>query len=231
MPASSARMPRPTGLSLTATRSWADNGDYIPQESELGPLSNANFGTLVTTTTYSPDLLTGNRPYSWQGSLQVQQELGRGLALNVGYFRTWYGNQARDQKPRGDRRRTSSLLRHGAGQCVAAWRRREPDLRLLRREAGARFGQSDTLIDLASKYGDPSQVFNGVDVNLTARLGGGRYVQAGLSTGSTTSDTCYANDRPDLLPEGRSTVGPEDVRILQQSAPRGRAGRSSKPWW
>jgi hypothetical protein len=72
----------------------------------------------------------------------------------------------------------------------------------------AMFGKSDTLIDLASKYGDPSQVYNGFDLNLTARLGGGRYAQAGMSTGSTTRDTCYTNDRPDLLPEGRTAVDP-----------------------
>ena len=46
----------------------------------------------VQTTTYDDDVLTGNRPYNWQGSLQLQQQLWSGVALNVGYFRTWYGN-------------------------------------------------------------------------------------------------------------------------------------------
>jgi hypothetical protein len=33
-------------------------------------------------------------------------------------------------------------------------------------------------------------------------------VQAGVSTGSTTTDTCYANAQPQLLPEGRSNSDP-----------------------
>ncbi len=68
----------------------------------------------------------------------------------------------------------------------------------------AKFGQSNNLVDLASKYGDPSEVFNGVDVSLTARLGGGRYLQAGFSTGSTVTDNCYANNLPQLIPDGRT---------------------------
>ena len=83
----------------------------------------------------------------------------------------------------------------------------------------AKFGQSNKLVDLASKYGDPSEVFNGVDVSVTARLGGGRYVQAGLSTGSTTTDTCYANDQPQLLPEGGSNSNPRTSGILQGQNP------------
>jgi len=204
-------------LSLTDQRAWADvNGDYIPQDNELGPSLNANFGTLVTTTTYSPDLLTGNRPYSWQSSFQLQQDLSQGLALNVGYFRTWYGNQtvtrnravtAADFDRYCITAPTNTLLPGGGGYQVCGLFDVKP----------AMVGRSDTLIDLASKYGDASQVFNGVDVNLTARLRGGRYVQAGVSTGSTTWDTCYANDRPDLLPEGRSTSDPRTSDFCNNS--------------
>ena len=203
-------------LSLTDQRSWADNGDYIVQESELGPSTNANFGTLVSSTTYDPDLLTGNRPHSWQASLQVQQDIGRGFALNVGYFRTWYGNQivtrnravtAADFDPYCVTASTNALLPGGGGDQICGLFDVKP----------AMFGRSDTLIDLASKYGDASQAFNGVDVNLTARLGGGRYVQAGMATGSTTRDTCYANDRPDLLPEGRAAVDPRASEYCHSS--------------
>ena len=62
-------------------------------------------------------------------------------------------------------------------------------------------------------------MFNGVDVSLTARLGGGRYVQAGLSTGSTVTDTCYANDQPQLLPEGRSNSDPRTSEYCSVSTP------------
>ena len=32
------------------------------------------------------------RPYNWQASVSVQHELRPGLALNAGYYGTWYGN-------------------------------------------------------------------------------------------------------------------------------------------
>ena len=191
----------------TATRTWSDaNHDYIPQASELGPLSPSTFGTVVNTTTYSPDVLTGNRPYTWQGSLQVQQQLGRGLGLNVGWFRTSYGNQ----------RVTNNLAVTPAdfsSYCIAA-----PTNALLPGGGGnpicgfydvskAKFGQTNNLIDLASKYGNPSEVFNGVDVSLTARLGAGRFVQAGLSTGGTVTDVCYANNQPQLTPDAGGGAG------------------------
>ena len=41
----------PLLFNATATRTWTDaNRDFIPQESELGPLSNRNFGTAAATT-------------------------------------------------------------------------------------------------------------------------------------------------------------------------------------
>jgi hypothetical protein len=205
-------------LSNTATRSWSDNGDYIPQESELGPLSDVNFGKVVATTTYSPDLLTGNRPYNWQGSVQVQQDLGGGLGLNVGYFRTWYGNQRvtnnqavspSDFSSYCITSPVNSLLPDGGGKQVCGFY----DV------SRAKFGQSNPLVDLASKYGNPAEVFNGLDVSMTARLGAGRYVQAGLSTGSTMTDTCYVNDQPQLLPEGGSNSNPRTADYCKVNTP------------
>jgi hypothetical protein len=194
-------------LVLTATRAWADNnGDYIPQERELGPLSDVNFGKVVNTTTYSPDLLTDNRQYSWQGSLQVQQELGPRLGLNVGYFRTWYGNQRvtnnlaltpQDFSPYCVTAPVNGLLPDGGGRSICG----------LYDVSRAKFGQSNLLVDLASKYGNPSEVFNGVDVSLTARLSRGLFVQAGFSTGSTVTDVCYANDQPQLTPDAGLAAG------------------------
>ena len=81
-------------IATSATRNWTDNGDYIPQESELGPLSPTTFGQVVQNTTYADDVTQGfgNRGYSWQTSVQLQHEIRSGLGFSVGYFRTWYGN-------------------------------------------------------------------------------------------------------------------------------------------
>jgi hypothetical protein len=44
----------------------------------------------------TPDM----RPYNWQSSVGIQHELAPGVALNVGYFRTWFGNFLPTRKSR-----------------------------------------------------------------------------------------------------------------------------------
>ena len=34
----------------------------------------------------------GTRPYQWEFSTSVQRELRRGMSIDVGYFRRWFGN-------------------------------------------------------------------------------------------------------------------------------------------
>jgi hypothetical protein len=48
------RVANPAGaISTTATRTWSDtNGDFLPQENELGAANNSNFGQSVITTRY-----------------------------------------------------------------------------------------------------------------------------------------------------------------------------------
>jgi hypothetical protein len=83
-----------SAMVISSTRTWTDNGDYIPQESELGPHSARDFGQPRIVTRYSDDVLRGWHagPYSWQGSISLQHELRSGLGVSVGYFRTWWGN-------------------------------------------------------------------------------------------------------------------------------------------
>ena len=189
----------------TASRAWTDaNGDYVPQESELGPLSNTSFGQIVRRTTFADEVLTGNRPYNWQGSLQLQQQLWPGMALNFGYFRTWYGNfratenravTAQDFTPYCITSPLTSGLPDGGGKQICG----------LYDVVPAKFGQSDSLITLASKYGKQTEVYNGVDVTTTVRFGDGGYVQGGVSAGSTAIDNCYQNQLPNILAQGALT--------------------------
>ena len=189
----------PVNLTVTsASRAWTDsNGDYIPQATELGPLAPTTFGTLVKTTTYSDEVLTGNRPYSWQGSLQLQHELRSGIAVNVGYFRTWYGNfRVTENLAVGPQDFTSycitaplnAALPAGGGSQICGFY----DVSL------AKFGQTNNLVTLASKYGDQTEVFNGIDVTTSARFRNGVYVQGGVSTGSTLTDNCFQKDKPNI---------------------------------
>lgn len=187
---------------LTATRTWNDaNQDYVPQESELGPLSNSQFGTVVPGTTYADDVLHGwgKRESSWQGNVFLQHELWPGVAANVGYFRTWYGNfLVTDNQAVGpddyspycvtaptDARLPSDI----SGQRICGLYDLNPN----------RFGQVRNRVELASKFGDQSEVFNGVEFGLSARFGNGAMIQGGVSSQTRTFDQCFVVDSPQQL--------------------------------
>jgi hypothetical protein len=186
-------------LVLNATRTWTDNGDYVPQESELGPLSDSAFGQVrQATTRYADDVVRGFgvRPYNWQGSIQAQHELGNGIALNVGYFRTWYGNFT-----------VTDNLAIGPADfneyCITAPTHQDlPSDVSGKRICGlydlnpAKFGQVNNLVAHASDYGDYNEVFNGVDVSVNMRFGSGGVVQGGIATGSQSVDRCFIVDSP-----------------------------------
>jgi hypothetical protein len=174
-----------------ATRVWTDaNGDYVPQENELGPLSNPNFGRSVApTTVFSDEVLRGwgNRGYNWQAAISVQHELATGLGLSVGYYRTWFGNfPVTDNVLVGPEDYDS--------YCIAApndTRLPNPGERIcgLLEITPARFGQVSNVVNLASRYGDQTEVYDGIDVTLSARFGRG-LLTGGLSTGRTLTDIC-----------------------------------------
>ena len=193
------RVANPAGaISTNATRNWTDaNGDYLPQASELGPLSNANFGIPVINTRYGPDIAS-TRGYNWEVSTSVQHELMARVSMNVGYFRRWYGNV-----------RVTDNLRVGpedySTYCVTA----PADSRLpgggnyqicgLYDISVAKQGQVDNLVRMAQDFGEDKEIYNGVDVSLNARLPRGFVVQGGTSTGRTMTDTCYVIDSPGAL--------------------------------
>ena len=85
----------PLGFNSSATRAWTDrNGDFFPQESELGTLSNSAFGTAITTTSTDDAIRTGwhVRAYNWETSASIQHQLIPQVSVNFGYTRRWFGN-------------------------------------------------------------------------------------------------------------------------------------------
>ncbi|MBI4887760.1 MAG: hypothetical protein HY824_11755 [Acidobacteria bacterium] len=129
--------------------------------------------------------------------MSLQRELRPGVALNLGYFRTWYGNfqvndnaatTAADYDPFCVTLPATDPRLPGAGQQRCGFFDIKPSL----------FGRVDNLRTLASNYGRRTEVYNGVDVTMTARFAQGAQFSGGLSMGRTVSDAC---DLAAKLPE------------------------------
>ena len=204
-------------VAASATRTWDDNtfpvgdprrGNYVPDcvlgtsvpgaNGECGAMSDLNFGKEILGTRYAADALEGfnRQDRNWQGSASIQHELRPGVGLNVAYFRTWYG---------GFLATDNELLTAADydSYCITA----PVDPRLptsgqqicgLYDIKPAMFGQVSNVVTQASTYGEQTQVYNGVDLTLSARFGQGAQFSGGLSTGRTVTDNCYQNDDPSV---------------------------------
>jgi hypothetical protein len=215
-------------LTRSTSRNWTDtNTNYRPDcdllnpsaNGECGVWSNLNFGKANVETRYANDAQSGfNRQFdSWQGSVSVQHELQPGVALNVGYFRTWYGgflatdNQLvtpADFDPfcinvPDDRRLPNS------GQQLCGLFDVSPSA----------FGLVDNLVTQASRYGKQTQVFNGVDMTVSARFAGSGQLSGGLSVGRTVTDNCYQNDDPSLLGQNAVATYPRTDAFCHLAPP------------
>jgi hypothetical protein len=202
----------------SATRTWADvNGNYVPDcvldasvpgaNGECGPLSDTSFGQVrAGNTRFASDTLTGfNKQFSnWQTSVSVQQELRRGMALNVGYFRTWYGNfvatdnqavTAANYTPYCITAPMDSRLPGGGGNQICGLYDIAPTL----------FGQTANLVTRSSNYGKQTEHYSGVDATLTTRFAEGGQFSGGLSVGRTVTDNCYTMGNPQLTFAGSGT--------------------------
>ena len=201
----------------SATRTWNDaNGDYVPQDSELGPLSNVNFGKVVANTTYADDVIHGwgVRGYSWQGLVALQHELAPGFAVNVGYFRTWFGNfTVTDNLAVGPSDYDPFCITAPGNAGLPNSGQRVCGLFDIKPE---KFGQVQNQVVRASKFGKPKDVFNGVDVTVNARMRQGIILSGGLSTGSEMTDYCFTVDSPGTGFHGLQRHG---ARIGQLSVP------------
>jgi len=194
----------------TATRTWVDDGDFIPEGDPLNPLPNGeftgtinqNFGKSVPTIRYDPDVIEGwgKRGYNWEYSASVQHELLPRISMEVGYFRRTFGNQTvtdnLDVTPADYTHfcitaPTDSRLGGVSGSQVC----RLYDV--IPTKAGI---ASNRIIRFADNYsGETSQTFDGVDISVNARPSGRLFLQAGVSTGRTVTKDCSEVDNPASL--------------------------------
>ena len=205
------------GLVTVTGRTWNDSffgpgdprsGNFVPDCSlnskvanqECGAMANQNFGTPILGTRYADNVLGGwgRRPYSWQGSLVLQQELAPGVGVTVGYYGTAFLNQqvtqnvttsATDFDPFCVTVPASAPLPNAGGNVCG--------LSALKQ---ARFGlAADNLVIQASDVGAAVKRYDGVDVTINARFGKGGRLSGGFNVGRDLFDVCAVTaGRPDL---------------------------------
>jgi hypothetical protein len=210
-------------IDLTQNRAWTDsNGNYIPDCDLLngaaqnltasggdncGAWANPNFGKAVDANGnpiyslgYAEKILKGwgTRPSDWQIGVTLQQEILPRVSVEVGYSRRWLQNfTVTDNLNIGPSdfdefhlvAPSDSRLPGGGGYTVSGLYNIKPD----------KFSvPPNQLRTYAPDYGKISQVANGVDFNIYARLRNGLQLQAGSATGQRVTDYCEVRAK---LPE------------------------------
>lgn len=184
----------------SATRIWNNtSGTYVPQcdlanpaaNGECGPISNTQFGSVSTNTTYDPGLLSGwnVRPSNWQFDGQFQQQITSGVGATVGYYRTWYGNFEATENTATPASQYGTFCIKGPtdarvsalnGSTICGFHDVNP----------AYYGKVQNLVTHSSKFGSQSEVYNGFDLNVIARLPRGGFIAGGFATGQVDYNDC-----------------------------------------
>ncbi len=193
------------------TRTWSDaNSNYVPDcdlrspvaNGECGPWSDLTFGQIRAGSTHRvADALGGVnlQDFNWQAAVQVQHEIRPNVALNAGYFRTWYGNflvtdnqatAVSDYDPFCITVPSDQRLPGGGSNRICGLYDVKPTV----------FGRVDNVVTQHTHYGKQREVYNGVDVGIEARMARGARFEAGVGIGRTVTDTCDFNNLPQVLP-------------------------------
>ena len=188
-----------TRFAGSTDRGWTDtNGNFFPDcdlmnpadNGECRPWSNQSFGKVAPATTYDPKVLDGwnIREFSWDLGISAQQQLARRVSVTVGYVRRTWGNltvtdnravTAADFDTFTLTAPNDSRLPGGGGYGLTVY-----DV------TTAKFGQTDNFVTFARNYGKQTERYNGVDVNVDARLIHGVMVIGGLTTGRKSTNNC-----------------------------------------
>jgi len=215
-------------VQLTSSRNWTDNNrNFIPdcdltRNTNQGPTAagadnqidtcaaavggNANFysNTLLPNLAVQDDARYGwgKRPYSWEFSVSAQREIGRGVSVNGGVFRRWFGNflVTDDTSHTADQYTQFGIPASAipappasAGGATLPTTGVNTNGFFLVNDARASTpltGLSDTMFPGSNVYDH----WFGFDLGINARLPHGVIVQGGISTGHQTTDYCDVQD-------------------------------------
>jgi hypothetical protein len=207
------------------TRTWTDaNRNFVPDcnlmsgaQQDLrasggdlcGAWSNQNFGKEVFSLFYDEQILKGwyNRPSDWQIGATIQHEIIPRVSIEASYLRRWLQNftvtdnravASSDFDEFSVTAPVDPRLPGGGGFVV-------PGLYNVKND---KFGLTDNYRTYSPVYGDVSQVYNGVDVSVNARLRNGLQMQVGTSTGEQVIDSCGVRAAlPEQVSTGASSQG------------------------
>ena len=198
----------PLGVSTAAARTWTDaNGNFVVDCDllNLGAQSPAltgsvdscgaapaNFGALSSVGQFDENTRYGwgNRRYNWEFSTSVQHQIVPRVAVDIGYFRRWYGNfqatqnlalDASNYDPYSVIAPEDPRLPGGGGYVIDGLYNLHPDF------VGT---ATNNVTILTDKVGKQTEHWNGMDLSVNARLREGVNLQGGVSTGRTTTDNC-----------------------------------------
>jgi hypothetical protein len=214
-----------TLLQTNTNRAWIDSNRNFVADCDLmnpaaqspvttgsidtcGAWSNRAFGQQILNTTYDPDLLTGwnKRLQTWDLAAAVRHEILPRLGLEFEYSRRVFGNfRANDNVLVGpqdfdvfsipvpvDPRLPNS------GETLGGLLNVKPE----------KFGQVDNFVTFASNYGKQTRQYNGINLNLNARLTNGITAQGGFSLGRTVEDNCeLVSELPEVFTPGNGVGG------------------------
>jgi hypothetical protein len=214
-----------TRIATTTSRNWTDlNGNWIPDCDLMSPLAQSpattgsvdacgamnspTFGTArQTTANIDPRILSGwgVRSNDWQIGASVQQQVLPRVSVEVGYFRRWLNNfTVTDNLALGPDDFTQysitapadPRLPNGGGYLVDG----------LYNVTQAGFSTpAQNSITLADDIGEQYQRYNGVLLNVSARISSGLQFQAGINSGKTVQDNCAVRAKVPELTTGAGT--------------------------
>jgi hypothetical protein len=224
---------------LSATRTWTDpnfpadapaSGVLLPNCDLSNPAANGNCGAISNrffgqsnpnATVFDPAIMRGfqKRPYDWEIQAAVTQELRPGIAASVAYFRHSFGNQyvnentaltAADYNSYCLTAPADSRLPGGGGNQICGLYDAIP----------SKFGTGINEVTFAKNFGDQEEVYQGVDLNINLRLSNGAFLQGGASIGRLLTDSCYANNLPQLSNAAGTSGGALSTTPVLTGIPR-----------